>query len=349
MGKAIAHQFLINPKQSSFVNPKDNIQYSLGDVHGHQARCQNTKLVDCLQITLSCCCLKYCSFNVPKLTTLPQKSHHDSPGREVFLKTLAFYCVITKHGCPFSSRFPQNLDEESEEDLESESDGDDYELLLDIRAHHSPKHHCNGHPILRYDQYRKPFIQCKRHRKGYKANLITRNLNEFDMEYLQALLENDAETMATHEINAKNARYSPLAPCNFVAAPREQKTLCHGTPTCGLLSRTESCPTRFEFYYPYNLDQCPAILLMCNNPHSHADPFPARTPQAVMDLFNNLLAHLDWKLADASPCCILLDSSFMAGLHRVLGWEGLCDLTLSDLYPSLGNPDHTARLINKLR
>ncbi|KAF8590817.1 hypothetical protein K439DRAFT_1657169 [Ramaria rubella] len=382
MGEAIAHRFLINPKQSSFVNPKDNIQYSLGDVHGRRASvtchllrdAKTQKPVDCLQIKLSCRCLKYCSFNVPKLTTLPQKSRHDSPGCEVFLKTLAFYCAIIEHGCPFSSesesfqsesvdgstelpgRFPQNLDEESEEDSESESDGDDYELLLDIRARHGPKHHCNGHPILRYDQYRKPFIQCERRRKGYKAHLILRNLNEFDMEYLQALLENDAETVATHEINAKNAGYGPLAPCNFVAAPREQKTLCpiwhrtaDGTLTRGLLSRTESCPARFEFYYPYNLDRCPAILLVCHNPHSHADPFPAQTPQAVMDIFNNLLAHLDWKLADASPRRILLDSSFMAGLRRVLGWEGLCDPTLSDLHPSLGNSDHTARLINKLR
>ncbi|KAF8576151.1 hypothetical protein K439DRAFT_1623060 [Ramaria rubella] len=345
MGEMIAHQFLINPKQSSFVNPKDNIQYSLGDVHGRRASvtchllrdAKTQKPVDCLQIKLSCHCLKYCSFNVPKLTTLPQKSHHDSPGREGFLKTLAFYCVIIKHDCPFSSRFPQNLNEESEEDLESESDGDDYELLLDIGAHHGPKHHCNGHPILRYDQYRKPFIQ-----KGYKAHLILRNLNEFDMEYLQALLENDAETMATHEINAKNARYGPLAPSIW-------HRTADGTLTRGLLSRTESCPARFEFYYPYNLDRCPAILLVCHNPHSHADPFPARTPQAVMDIFNNLLAHLDWKLADASPHHILLDSSFMAGLHHVLGWEGLCDLTLSDLHPSLGNSDHTARLINKLR
>ncbi|KAF8583905.1 hypothetical protein K439DRAFT_1617115 [Ramaria rubella] len=120
--------------------------------------------------------------------------------------------------------------------------------------------------------------------------------------------------------------------------------LMHGT-----LNRTESCPARFELYYPYNLDRCPNVLLVCRNPHSHADPFPANTPQTVVNIFTDLLTHLDWKLANATPRRILLDSLFMAGLRQVLGWVALHDPILSDFHPSLGNFDHTARLINKLR
>ncbi|KAF8591037.1 hypothetical protein K439DRAFT_1650871 [Ramaria rubella] len=207
-------------------------------------------------------------------------------------------------------------------------------------------------------------MRCERHAKGQKAHIRLCNLNKFDLEYLQALLQNDVESVATHEINAKRAGYGPLAPCDFVAAPHEQKTLCHesllhstsmwhhtadGILTRGSLNRTESCPARFEFYYPYDLDRCPSVLLVCCNPHSHADPFPANTPQTIVDIFTDLLTHLDWKLADATPRRILLNSSFMAGLCQVLGWGGLHDPTLSDLHPLLGNSNHTARLINKLQ
>ena len=55
---------------------------------------------------------------------------------------------------------------------------------------------------------------------------MLRNLDEYDIGYLEALLENDVEKIYLHEMRAKAAGYGPLAPCNFVAAPREQKTLC---------------------------------------------------------------------------------------------------------------------------
>ncbi|KAF8580567.1 hypothetical protein K439DRAFT_1619680 [Ramaria rubella] len=112
MGKGIAHHFLMNPKVSRFVNPKDNIQYSLGDVHGQRARVtchllwdlETQESVDCLQVKLSCRCIKYCLFNIPTLSVSPKTYFNDSSGHEVFLKTLAFYCAIIKHGCPFSAQ-----------------------------------------------------------------------------------------------------------------------------------------------------------------------------------------------------------------------------------------------------
>ncbi|KIJ23167.1 hypothetical protein M422DRAFT_276315 [Sphaerobolus stellatus SS14] len=89
--------------------------------------------------------------------------------------------------------------------------------------------------------------------------------------------------------------------------------------------------------------------MVCRNPHSHPDPRATRTPKAIEELFNSLLDTLGWKLADATPRKIILDAAFMTGLRKILGWHGLQDPSLSDLHPSLGNFDHTARLINKLR
>ncbi|KAF8526669.1 hypothetical protein BU17DRAFT_40561 [Hysterangium stoloniferum] len=94
---------------------------------------------------------------------------------------------------------------------------------------------------------------------------------------------------------------------------------------------------------------CPYVALVCWHPHSHKDPQPFKTPQTILSLFNELLESLDWRLADATPCCIILDSAFMTGLQKILGWVGICDPTLGDLHPSLGNADHAAWLINILR
>ncbi|KAF8581006.1 hypothetical protein K439DRAFT_1619372 [Ramaria rubella] len=79
------------------------------------------------------------------------------------------------------------------------------------------------------------------------------------------------------------------------------------------------------------------------------NPKLSKTPQAVLDVFNLLLKDLAWKLADATPRWIILDSAFVNGLRHALGWVDLCDPTLGDLHPSLSNADHAAQMRNKLR
>jgi hypothetical protein len=60
---------------------------------------------------------------------------------------------------------------------------------------------------------------------------------------------------------------------------------------------------------------------------------------------------MKWKLADATPRRIYLDTAFMEGLHQALDWNFPVgrDATLQDLHPSLANLDHVRRLINTLR
>ncbi|KAF8574339.1 hypothetical protein K439DRAFT_1420638 [Ramaria rubella] len=115
------------------------------------------------------------------------------------------------------------------------------------------------------------------------------------------------------------------------------------------MDRTKLCAALFETYCPYDLNRCPYFLLVCWNPHSHLDPVPSKTPRTLIHIFNQLLDGLGWKLADATPRRIILDSAFMNGLQKALGWKGQRDPTLSDLHPSLGNADHAARLINNLQ
>ncbi|KAF8583771.1 hypothetical protein K439DRAFT_1647130 [Ramaria rubella] len=178
-------------------------------------------------------------------------------------------------------------------------------------------------------------------------HLILHNLDDFDILYLQALLNNDWPMIQRYEEAAWIEGYGPLAACMTVAAPREQKGLCHeiidiilaiwhqnsnGVLTQGSMDHTTPCPAMFKFYYPYDIDHCPSILLI-----------------SVLDVFNQLLEGLGWKLADATPHQIILDLGFVNSLRKALGWRDPCDPTLGNLHPSLSNTDHTARYINKLR
>ena len=65
MGEAIAHRFRVDPTQSTFINPKDSIQYSLGDTQGRRSSVtcnllcdlETKKPVNCLQIKMNCASL----------------------------------------------------------------------------------------------------------------------------------------------------------------------------------------------------------------------------------------------------------------------------------------------------
>lgn len=117
----------------------------------------------------------------------------------------------------------------------------------------------------------------------------------------------------------------------------------------GVLTRTSNCASVFDIYTPYNFIECPFIVIICRNPHSHPRPHPVKTPPKLLSLFSSLLLELDWKLADATPRKIVTDSGFMLGLRRHLGWRKQIDPSLSDLHPSLGNLDHVRRYIDNFR
>lgn len=112
---------------------------------------------------------------------------------------------------------------------------------------------------------------------------------------------------------------------------------------------SHNCPTTFDVYVPNNLFECPRIVVVSRSPHSHPPPLPVKTPPALVAVLTSLLLSLDWKLADATPRRVVLDSAFIFGLRKHLGWSGLRDPVLSDLHPSLGNLDHVRRCINALR
>jgi hypothetical protein len=118
----------------------------------------------------------------------------------------------------------------------------------------------------------------------------------------------------------------------------------------GILQRFKgNCPTTFDIYTPYDFFHCPCVVVICRNPHSHLPPHSVKTPPPLLEILRSLLLELDWKLADAMPRKLMLDSGFMASLRRNLGWTKPLDPPPGALHPSLGKLDHVRRYIDELR
>jgi hypothetical protein len=75
---------------------------------------------------------------------------------------------------------------------------------------------------------------------------------------------------------------------------------------------------------------------------------PVKTLPPLIDIFHELVSLMMWKLTDATPWRIYLDTAFIEGLHQVLDWKfpGGHNAMLQDLHPSFANLDHVRRLIN---
>jgi hypothetical protein len=62
----------------------------------------------------------------------------------------------------------------------------------------------------------------------------------------------------------------------------------------------------------------------------------------------DLLHGMTWRLVDATPHHIILDSGFRTGLQNHLGC-GSEKFDLSDLHPSLANLDHVCYIVSTVR
>ncbi|KII88254.1 hypothetical protein PLICRDRAFT_29844 [Plicaturopsis crispa FD-325 SS-3] len=365
--ETVAHRFAIDPLR--VYHPKFNLQYSLGDKHGGRKNvlCQllldksgNAALCDNLKTT--CKGLKICSASPhhgdghhftsrSAIASGLAKPRDVTVREEVFLKTLAFFSVLIVKGCSFEPDPQHGADT-------SESSGSDSDSGSPSMARVPPrKRECSGTLVLKYNQYKKAYIQCEHRSKSRRSHLILRNLDEYNIEYLRALLHNDSDRQRLLEEAAEDEGYGPLVPCSYTASPSEQKEMCpywHRSPDGKLRQGTlrrwqHKCSADFDIYTPVDLFACPQILIICRNAHSHPPPRPIKTPPVLLDIFRDLLLSLDWKLADATPRKIVLDSAFMCGLRNHLGWRKTYDPSLSHLHPSLGNFDHVRRHINTLR
>ncbi|KAG2086384.1 uncharacterized protein F5147DRAFT_588546 [Suillus discolor] len=370
--ESVAHIFHINPSMfTSTLHPKSSFQYSLGDGHGGQiiGKClmlhdAGGQPVSCAKLRTSCKGLKICSgcqhdisahhfTNVSEVlahhpSTLRRRGPAGTADQELFEKTLAFFC------CSYSIDIDDDFEGlTADQYLDSISTSSDTDLHIGcIPSSRRPvKKKCNGRLVMHFDAYNQPFIRCSLHSHTARSHLFIQNLQESDTCYLQALLNDDHHMITKCEQLAKSQGYGPLMPCSFVTGPSSQKQVCCMFFSCVLRKWAHNCAASFDIYVPEDLFACPQILVLCTNPHSHPPPLPVKTLPPLIDVFHGLVSLMKWKLADATPRRIYLDTAFVEGLHRVLNWQfpDGHDAMLQDLHPSLANLDHVRCLINITR
>ncbi|KAJ7306643.1 hypothetical protein DFH08DRAFT_824600 [Mycena albidolilacea] len=156
---------------------------------------------------------------------------------------------------------------------------------------------CKGKLELHLDEYGRAFVQCEHRKKNNRAHLILRTLDEFNIPYLRAFLGNDSQTINEFEELARQSGYGPLVLCAFTYWHRQSGKLARGV----LQRERGNCTATFDVYTPYDLYNCPHVVVICRNPHSHLNPDPVKTPPPLLEILRSLLLDLDWKLADATP------------------------------------------------
>ncbi|KIJ46778.1 hypothetical protein M422DRAFT_249509 [Sphaerobolus stellatus SS14] len=348
---AIGHRFVIDPKNGlQDGHPKHNFQYSLGGIHGTTYGQQCRLLVDtqtrtgavCKVTCTSCLSVKSCEFRGDHGLLCVQDSFHDAE-KEVFMKTLAFYAVLQDRGCPYEFERDSSLEDPSGMSSLESSDDEDILNGIRIRDIRAPKREktCDGKLSLHWNSAGKPFIKCEYYRLKHRQHLFIRCLDEYDIDYLAALLQQDHANIRTFEERAMHNGYGPLTACSFVSSMTEQKQLCpnfhrdiNGMLRRGELIQESSCPVSFTIFEPKNLETCPQILI---------------TPETIRKLLESWLKELDWQLADMTPRRIMLNTGFMKTLRQHLKWPHAHDPPLSALHASLQNRDHVARIIMELR
>ncbi|KIJ44484.1 hypothetical protein M422DRAFT_252088 [Sphaerobolus stellatus SS14] len=288
---SIARIFHIDPQ--NFVHPKNNVQYSWVSHGGEEnVRCyllQNNgplpgKYVKSRLFHARCAGVRGCQF----YTATPAHVHLvgvQDAEQQVFTKTLAFFCTLQTNGCLFDTICGHS---EETEEPEGEEASILYEMLADVCSRSDTPSRCKGKLVFKINSFGKTYIECEKRSSGHSAHLILHTLNEFNLEYLQTLLNNDLTTILKCETAARDSGYGPLAPCTYIAAPQEQKSFCphwqrdaKGVLKRGTLQHPQQCEVWHLFYQPYDLAACPNIALSICGHHSHSPPRPSKTPETV--------------------------------------------------------------------
>lgn len=60
-----------------------------------------------------------------------------------------------------------------------------------------------------------------------RSHFILYDLQEYDINYLRALLEDNKPIITQYEVAAMQQGYGPLVPCTFVASTSQHMQHCH--------------------------------------------------------------------------------------------------------------------------
>ncbi|KAF7968248.1 hypothetical protein HWV62_31541 [Athelia sp. TMB] len=268
----------------------------------------------------------------------------------VFSKSLTLYRSYRVHGClgPVSpSVFPTPSPDDAESDW--------LMRLRQIRRGHDPKLTCDGRLIFDYDQAGQAFVRPRL--DGLRDHLFTYTPGGglYDTEYLEALFDEDTDTIRRFEVAAQEAGYGPLTSCTHVTNHTSIRVNCpsehraaDGSLDLGTMVRLP-CEATFRCFEPLEEFRaaCPRVLIVCKNVHAHPIPLPTKTPPSIRREVMDLLLTIKQDLPDITPRRFLRHSVTRTYLNsRLPTIENPC---LSDLHISLANREHIKAYITQVQ
>ena len=179
--EAVAYIFPIDPQ--GFTHPKYNMQYSLS-THG---ACPKTLAVPLFKITalktMFCATstraavsfvissqyfpfilflgggICHCQFSQASKATNAVLPTCNNSTREVFMKTLGFFCAMKENGCLFNTENSGEVDGYDNYNPEEEEEEDLYEILWDVQSSSKSLERCNGRLLFKRDAFGKAYIE----------------------------------------------------------------------------------------------------------------------------------------------------------------------------------------------
>lgn len=210
-------------------------------------------------------------------------------------------------------------------------------------------------------------------RRNNRDHMLLYIDSSFDVEYLEAYLQEDTEEVDRIETEAHTAGYGPLGRCSTIVNTSSKRLACrksvdihyfvisfkcivaqlHRARETGelrqpLLERMQ-CTVSFRLFEP--LEQyrvkCPWVLVVVKGVHEHPIPLPQTTPFQLRDALFTLFHRLGHELADLTPRRFLRHPVLIAFLHEQL--PGIQTPVLSDLHVSLANRTHLKVYIDQAK
>ncbi|OSX56007.1 hypothetical protein POSPLADRAFT_1161553, partial [Postia placenta MAD-698-R-SB12] len=335
---SIGHLFKVPAEQ--WTNPSASFAYAQGSPRGRSPRTKPVfcnvlrdsigNMVPCQESHSTCQGCKICprasdslfesshTFatrqDIKNRLRLDREQHALSatPLRTVFERTLSRIAAYRKYGCGAAVYGADGYLNESDEVWVDH---------LELRAAHekarrgyqpSEQVKCGGRLLFMYDFDGEPFLHI---RDG-----------SYDLEYLEAVLTNNYDTVSRLEALAEMAGYGPLSPCNTLVNFTSNRVHCpceHRDDNDCLIPQEMlpiPCKSRLQVFEPLPeyRDTCPYVLVVCTHEHSHPVPLPTKTPAHIRKIIFDLLVSVGQELPDLTPRRFLRHSVVQAQLRDLL-------------------------------
>ncbi|KAF8497998.1 hypothetical protein JB92DRAFT_2817464 [Gautieria morchelliformis] len=360
---SIGHLFKMDPDH--WLNPCEMFCYSQGPPRGRSVlnkpaftkllKDESGNLVPCIRAHNTCQGSKIC----PKAPLETFKVAHTSASRELLKErlgldqairamgasesrtihetTVSYLHALFQRGCGAPALEPTHLSTHERTELKSPHDL----LTLARRGLPLKEGMCEGRLLFDVDSKGDAFVSCEHYNTtSNRMHFLdyAPSKGTMDLDYIDAILDNDIHEIAWIERAAADRGYGAQAQCSTVANFSSQKIVCpcDHRQEDGKLQMMEMdhlpCKSKFTIWTPHEEYRrvCPFVLVVCSGAHCHPIPLPTTTPPLVRDEVLTLLRSMPHDLPDITPRRFLRHSIVCARLQSLL--PDISNPTLADLH-----------------